>query len=145
MSDARTMTRLAWWMRIVGAFYLVLGAGFFPPVNQARLSFMIPGFDATPESIAYKAFIDWTLVFGLDLLVIGAVLLYAAREPLRNRILVWLVVWLEGVRGVLDDLYYISRGYASAPFYIGFIAVHLVIISTGVLLVRRASSAAAAS
>lgn len=58
MKSTGSVTRLAWWMRIVGAFYLVLGVGFFPPINQARLPFMIGGFDAAPESIAYKAFID---------------------------------------------------------------------------------------
>jgi hypothetical protein len=31
------MNRLKWWMRVVGIFYLVLGIGFVPFINEARL------------------------------------------------------------------------------------------------------------
>ncbi|HEX8600850.1 MAG TPA: BphX family protein [Chloroflexia bacterium] len=131
------MVRLKWWMRIVGVFYVILGIGFIPPLNELRIRSLVP-ITAGPETIEYKALIDWTFVFGLDLLVIGAMLLYGARHPLRNIILVQTVVLLELIRGVLDDIYYISRGYASAPIYVGFIVVHLVIIVTGVLFWRQA-------
>ena len=133
------MNRLKWWLRIVGAFYLLLGIGFFPLINEARLPFMLP-IDAPASSIAYKALIDWMFTFGLDLLVVGGFLIYASRNPARHFNLVWLVVLLEAVRGVLDDIYYISRGYASAPFYIGFIVVHLIIITTGIAFVRHAQA-----
>ena len=35
------MKRLQWWFRIVGLFYLLLGIGFFPPLNEARLPLML--------------------------------------------------------------------------------------------------------
>jgi hypothetical protein len=31
------MNRLKWWMGVVRAFYLLLGVGFIPFINQARL------------------------------------------------------------------------------------------------------------
>jgi len=137
------MNKLKWWFRIVGAFYLLLGIGFFPPINEARLPFMLP-MDAGPDTIAYKALIDWMLTFGLDLLVTGAFLLYASRNPLKHLNLVWLLIWLEAIRGIVDDIYYISRGYASVPFYIGFIVVHLIIIATGIAVVRQTQAKTAA-
>ncbi len=130
------MTRLKWWMRLVGLFYIILGVGFIPPLNELRLPLLLP-ITAGPQTIEYKALIDWMFVFGLDLLVIGAMLVYGSRNPLKNIILVQTVLLLELIRGVLDDIYYISRGYASVPFYIGFIVVHLVIIVTGVLFWRQ--------
>lgn len=131
------MVRLKWWMRIVGVFYIILGIGFIPPLNELRIRSLVP-ITAGPETIEYKALIDWTFVFGLDLLVIGAMLVYGSRHPLRNIILAQTVVLLELIRGVLDDIYYISRGYVFVPFYIGFIVVHLIIIVTGVLFWRQA-------
>ncbi|RMH01650.1 MAG: hypothetical protein D6706_01585 [Chloroflexi bacterium] len=133
------MNKLVWWFRIVGAFYFLLGVGFFPPINEARLPFILP-MDAPETSIAYKAVIDWTFTFGLDLLVTGAFLLYASRNPLKHLNLVWLIIWLEAIRGIADDIYHISRGYTSVPFYIGFIVVHFIIIATGFTLVRQAQA-----
>ncbi len=124
-------------MRIVGILYVVLGIMFVPFLNELRIRSLVP-ITAGPDTIEYKALIDWTFVFGLDLLVIGAMLVYASRQPLKNVILAQTVVLLELIRGVLDDLYYISRGYAWVPFYIGFIVLHLVIIVTGVLFWRQA-------
>jgi|GEM_PF-307998 len=131
------MAKLKWWMRVVGVLYLILGIGFIPPLNELRMRSFVP-ITAGPETIEYKALIDWTFVFGLDLMVIGAMLIYASGKPLRNIILVQTVIALEFVRGVLDDIYYIFRGYASVPFYIGFIVVHLIIIVTGIMFWRQA-------
>ena len=136
------MNRLKWWMRVVGVFYLILGIGFVPFINEARLPLMLPTFSAQPNSVEYKALIDWTFVFGLDLLVIGAVLIYASRDPLKNVILSQTVILLELVRGVLDDIYYSSRGYVSVGFYVGFIITHLIIIVTGIVIIRQASAEA---
>lgn len=78
-------------------------------------------------------------MFGLDMFVIGVFLLYASRDSLKNIPLVWLIVALEIVRGILDDIYMIVQGYA-APFYIGFIILHLIIVVTGVVFVRQAQA-----
>jgi len=79
-------------------------------------------------------------MFGLDMIVVGGFLLYASRDPLKHLWLVWLIVALEIVRGILDDLYMIAVGY-SAPFMVGFIVLHLIIIATGVSFARQAQRA----
>ena len=131
------MKGLTWWFRIVGAFYVLMGIGFFPPINEGRLPLML-SLDVPTTSVIYRALIDWMFTFGLDLLVTGGFMLYASRNPARHLNLVWLLVWLEAIRGIVDDLYLISRGIYSTPFYIGFIVVHLIIIGTGIALARQA-------
>lgn len=132
------MNKLKWWFRLVGAFYVLLGIGFIPALNAARLPFMLPNFDAPLGGVAYRALLDFSFMFGLDLLVIGLFLIYAASRPLQHKSLVWLIIALESVRGILDDIYMIVSGYA-APFHVGFIVVHLIIITTGVAFVREAA------
>lgn len=131
------MTKLKWWFRMVGALYLLLGVGFIPALNAARLPMMFPGVETS--GIAYHSLLDFSFMFGLDLLVTGAFLLWASRDPFKNISVVWLVIALEIVRGILDDLYMISQGYA-APFYIGFIVLHLIIIVTGIQFARGAQA-----
>jgi hypothetical protein len=130
------VNKLKWWFRIVGLIYVLLGIGFIPALNAARLPMMLPGFDAPVGGVAYRGLLDFTLMFGLDLLVIGVFLLYASRQPARHTWLVWLIIALELVRGIFDDIYMIAQGY-SAPFYVAFIVLHLVIIVTGIAFVRR--------
>ena len=43
------------------------------------------------------------------------------------------------MRGILDDLYMISRGY-NAAFMVGFIVLHLLIIVPGIAFVRQAKA-----
>lgn len=131
------MRSLKWWFRIVGAIYVLLGLGFLPALNAARLPQLLPGFDAPTGGVAFRALLDYTLMFGLDLFVIGAFLLGATRAPQRYVPVVWLVIALEVVRGILDDLYMLARGY-SAPLYVGFIVLHVIIIVTGIVSVRQA-------
>jgi hypothetical protein len=127
------MNKLKWWFRIVGAIYLLLGIGFVPALNAARLPMMLLGVETS--GVTYHGLLDFSFMFGLDLIVTGVFMLWASRDPLNNLSIVWLVVALEIVRGILDDLYMISQGYA-APFYIGFIVLHLTIIITGVRFAR---------
>ncbi|GMV33686.1 hypothetical protein FBQ83_11365 [Chloroflexi bacterium CFX5] len=129
------MNKLKWWFRIVGALYILLGVGFAPALNAARLPMILPGVETS--GVTYHGLLDFSFMFGLDLLVTGAFMLWASRDPLKNVSIVWLVVALEIVRGILDDLYMILQGYA-APFYIGFIVLHLVIIVTGIQYARQA-------
>ena len=131
------MRSLTWWFRMVGAIYMLLGLGFLPALNAARLPQLLPGFDAPIDGVAFRALLDYTLMFGLDLFVIGAFLLGAARAPQRYVPVVWLVLALELVRGIFDDVYMLARGYA-APIYFGFIVLHVIIIITGIVSVRQA-------
>ncbi len=112
-------------------------AGFVPALNASRVPMMLPGVETS--GVTYHGLLDFSFMFGLDLIVTGAFMLWASRDPLKNLSIVWLVVALEIVRGILDDLYMISKGYA-APFYIGFIVLHLTVIATGILSLRQAQA-----
>lgn len=133
------MNRLKWWFRIVGGLYVLLGAGFIPAINAQRLPVMLPNFDAPIGGVAYHGLLDFSLMFGLDLLVIGGFLVWASKSPQKYTNLVWMIVWLELIRGIFDDIYMIASGY-SPGFYIGFIIVHLLIIGTGILFVRQSQA-----
>ncbi len=74
------------WFRLFGALYILLGIGFIPAINASRLP------------------LDFTLMCGHDLLVTGAYMLYASRDPGVHLSIVWLVVALEVVHGILDDV-----------------------------------------
>ncbi len=134
------MNRLVLWMRVVGVFYLAMGLFNTPPVIEARLSAQYPNLGVPVDSIAARALIDTWFMFGLEVLVIGAALLYFSRDPIRHISLVWTVIGLELVRGIVDDLYLIARGYDSM-IYPGWIIIHAFIIVTGLLAIRRARAA----
>lgn len=137
-------TWLGRWMVGVAAIYFLLFVNLASLVIvPTRLTQFSPAFDAPVTSVAAKATIDALLMFGLELAVIAAVLLWAARNPLRHVVLVWLVIGLELVRGILDDLYLILfRDYFVEEIYYGFIVLHLLIIVTGFLAYRQATTRA---
>lgn len=137
--EGATMRR---WMVAVGTFFLVLGIGLLPWVNDARigligLEVVYTGGDLTVDDTAYRYLLDWTGVFGTTLLVLGAMLLVVARRPVQNRMFAHLVIWHELVAGVLSDAWFISRDYIPNEFYYGFIVAHLIVIATGIRALRR--------
>ncbi len=123
------------WMRIVGGFYLVMGAFNTPPVIQARFGAQYAELGLAVDSPAAQALVDVWFMFGLEVAVIGAALLYFSSDPARHLALVWTVLGLELVRGVVDDLYLIARGY-DPRIYGLWVLIHLVIIVTGVAAIR---------
>lgn len=131
------MKKLTWWFRVVGALYFLMGAGFIPALNAARMPYMISGVETS--GVTFRGLLDLSFMFGLDLMVTGAFMMYASREPLKNLSIVWLVIALEIVRGILDDFYMLSQGY-SVPVYIGFIVFHIVVIATGFRFARQAQA-----
>lgn len=135
------MRGLRWWMRIVGVFYLLLAIRLLPVINAGQFAAGLRNFTASPNSTEFKAIVDWMFTFGLDLGVVGALLLIAARDPLKNLILVQLVIAQEALRGVVADLWFISRGWVVTSFYVGFIIVHLLIIGTGLAVYPRRAAA----
>lgn len=91
----------------------------------------------TVESAPAQALVDVWSLFGLEVAVIAAVLLWSPRDPLRHIALVRVVIGLEVVRRTADDLYLIIRGN-DAIIYTAWIVLHLVIAIPGVVLARRA-------
>ena len=132
------MKKLQWWFRIVGIFYLLLTAvnlyAIFINTQFLKLDIPFP-----VDDTGFRITLDFWLTFVLDLLVIGAFLLWASRNPLKYFNLAWLVLWLEVIRGVADDFYLVARGY-SASFYTGFTVIHIIVIVTGFIFIRQASA-----
>lgn len=84
-----------------------------------------------------RTFTDAWMVFIFELGSIGAMLLYASRNPASSRILVLTVVLAEVFRGILADCIWIARGYEATSYFV-FIAIHLIIITTGLLFTQQA-------
>jgi len=136
------MRLLSWWFRIVGLVNLAFGVLWLPFFSALRLEQSVPGWDAPIGGAAYRGFLDYTLLFGLDLLVLGAFLIVASFRPQRFRAVAWLAIVLSLVRGILDDIYMITASYPLGPM-LAFIAVHLTIIVTGLLALRASGREAA--
>ena len=130
------MKLLAWWFRGVGLVYLTLGITFLPFINSGRVDMLVPGFDGTEGGIAWRGFVDYLFMFGLEEIVLGAFLIAASFRPRWWQPLVWLLVAFSLVRGIGHDLYMISAGY-SVVTNLAFVALHLTIIGTGLGLLRR--------
>jgi hypothetical protein len=134
------VTKLAWWMRIVGAFYVLQAV----VIIVARAPIRTFGPEGTLEQadagdpIAGFVVDTWT-TFGVEVGVIGVALLIAARSPERARILAWTVIAIEAVRGIGTDVVQIARGIEVAG-YLAWIPIHTVVIVTGVLVLRDAAT-----
>lgn len=88
------------------------------------------------NDVVIRAFSDAWLVFALGLTALGLMMLYASRTPVHNRVLLLTVIMIEVFSGVVADAIWIARGH-SPLIYIPFIAVHLVIIGTGIAFLRQ--------
>ena len=131
------MTKTKWWLRIVGVFYLilVLSSCWVLFINPHLFGAMFPFAD---DASSIRAFSDAWLIFVLELGVLGAIMLYASREPARNSVLVMTVSILELIRGAGGDLLWMSRGWPTAN-YIPFMIVHLIIAGTGFYFLKQES------
>lgn len=125
------MNRLRTWMRIVGGFYVFLGLINTPPVVAARMGLQYPNLELALDHMAVRAINDLWFVFGTEMAVIGIMLIVGSGEPLRGKILVQTVLLLELIRGILLDVYWISRGYYVNFHYAAWIVIHLIIIVSG--------------
>lgn len=131
------------WLWVVGGLYVLLGVRFLPGINgrqfQQQQHRMLPGWTARPESVEFKALVDWQWTFGLDLVAIGVVAIVAAAvaSPAEYRYVAWVIVAREALGGILPDTWLIIRGYTSRSFYAGFIVVHAAIIASGLWLISN--------
>lgn len=138
------MKKLVWWFRIVGVFYLLLtlmnlyglfggGEALFADTLREPMK---------GDVNAMRAFMDAWMVFVFEFGVLGAMALWAARQPALSRILAWTIIWAELFRGIVADAIWIAWGYDPVGYSI-FIVIHLVIIATGVWALRSADSSRA--
>jgi len=132
------MIKTKWWLRVVGVFYLLLTVGSLWAlfINPHVFGTMFP---FAADSLSIRAFSDAWLIFVLEMAVLGGLMLYAAREPARNGILVLTVAILEFFRGAGGDLLWMMRGWPTAN-YIPFMIVHLIIAVTGIYFLRQESA-----
>jgi hypothetical protein len=132
------MTKTTLWLRLVSGFYLLLA------LTSLRVLFVDPQmFGAmnpfAADASALRAFADAWLIFVLEMGVLGAIMLYYARDSAHNRILVLTVSMLELIRGAGGDLLWMSRGWPTTN-YIPFMIVHLIIAGTGLFFLRQEST-----
>jgi hypothetical protein len=130
-------------MRIIGGFYIFLGLINTPPIVAARMDLQYPTLNMALDHVAVKAINDLWFVFGTEMAVIGLMLIAGSAAPLRSKILVRTVLLLELIRGILLDVYWISRGYYVNFHYVAWIVIHLVIIVSGWRALQRAEYTAA--
>ncbi len=124
------MAKARWWMRIVGGFYVLLASFNLVVLLGGDLSMLTDTLPYPASSDTIAAFADAWLVFVLEFLALGIVLLAASRRPDHNRILFPLIILAEVLRGIAADAIWIARGY-SVTSYGAFIVLHLVIVLTG--------------
>jgi len=131
------MTKTKWWLRVVGVFYLLLAFGsLWLFINPQIFVAMFP---YSNDTLSIRAFSDAWLIFALEMGVLGGIMLFAAREPAPNRILVLTIAILEIVRGAGGDFLWMTRGWSTAH-YIPFMIVHLIIAFTGIYFLRQESA-----
>lgn len=131
------MNKTKWWLQIVGGCYLLLGGTslWVLFVNPQTFGEMFP-FASDNNSI--RAFSDAWLIFVLEMLGLGGIMLYAAQKPVQNKVLVITVAILELIRGAGGDLLWMSRGWPTEN-YIPFMILHIVIALTGLMFVQQES------
>lgn len=132
------MRFFARWLRIVGAVNIGLGAIWLPFLDAARLGASHPAWRVPVDGTAYESLVGHLMMFGLDLIALGVILLFASSRPAESLVVAWLAIALSIVRGVVNGIHLIMMGY-SLPAMLALIALHLVIIATGLLALRTAS------
>lgn len=134
------MTKTKWWLRGVGGFYLLLALTslWVLLLNPQLFGEMFP---FANESLSIRAFSDAWLIFVLEMIGLGGMMLYASGAPTHHRSLVITVAVLELLRGAGGDLLWMSRGWPTAN-YIPFMLVHIIITVTGLWLLRQESAKA---
>lgn len=130
------MKKLVWWLRIVGVFYLLQ----FVVMVFAKAPIVATGPAGTLDLAAAgdplaRFVVDTWVTFGLEVGAIGAGLLLASRTPGQARPLVWTIIAIELLRGIVADVYMISRGLDPSVLGVWFV-LHSVVIVTGLLVLR---------
>src|SRR6266545_7060236 len=106
------MTRLRWWLRIVGALYVVdfvMKTFVKAPIRSVGRADVLDL--AAAGDPAARLAVDTWVGFGLETGAVGLVLLIASRTPEIARPLVWVVIAIELLRGLAFDSYMLARGY----------------------------------
>jgi hypothetical protein len=133
------MTAAKRWMQVVGAFYVLIGV-----LCVLRVPIRAEGPEGVTEQINAGAdianfLVDTWVTYGVEIVIIGVTLLFASRMTADGRILVWLVLGIEAIRGIGIDIYKLARGYDVTQELV-WIVIHSIIITTGIGVLRRLNS-----
>jgi hypothetical protein len=142
VTTTRATPPLTRWMRIVGIFYLanfVAMAIVHAPIRTFGPDGALDAADAGNE-IAEFLVDTWT-IFGIEVGAIGVALLVAAARPRYSWGVAATVLGIEATRGVLTDVVFIARGIDPVGGYLVWIAIHSIVIVTGLAAMRRSSTA----
>ena len=127
-----------WWMRVVGAFYLMEGIGLTLMASLAPNEFAEMWATAAPGSLDDIA-VRGTLIAGLPgvltWVLFGSTLWFLSRVPERSRLLIVLVVAWELFIWLPLDLLGLLNGF-SGERALGLIAFHLVVGVSGIFALR---------
>ena len=136
-----TTVPLTRWMRIVGAFYLAQFVAMVIARAPIRTFGPDGALDAADNGDPIAEFLvdTWT-TFGIEVGAIGLALLLAAARPRYAWGVAATVLAIELTRGILNDIIFIARGIEVAG-YLVWIAIHSVVISTGLVAMRRSLTA----
>jgi hypothetical protein len=130
------MSRLKWWLRILGGFLLFLALLNLPPIRANAFVNAFPDPVGEQAAPTFGLLIDTEVIFRLELGMIGLMLIVASRTPGQALKLVYPIIVLEVVRGILADIDMIRREY-SAGFYIAFVSIHLLILVAGLAFLKH--------
>ena len=130
------MTKLKLWLRVVGVFYLlqfVMNVFVLAPIRAMGPKGALD--QAAAGDPLARFLVDTWVIFGLEVGAIGVGLLLAARQVEQSKVLVWTIIAIELARGIIADIYMISRGNDLTVSAI-WIFIHSVVIITGLLVLR---------
>jgi hypothetical protein len=134
------VTRLKWWLRIVGALYLLEGVGLSLAAVFSRDSFAATWASAQEGSLDEVA-VRGVLLAGLPgvltWVLLGIFMLIYSRVPTSARSLVAIVAAWELLVWLPVDLTSLFNGFA-VPRVVTLIVIHVVIGGTGLLMFRQA-------
>jgi CHASE2 domain-containing sensor protein len=130
------------WMIIVGLFYLSSVVQLWPSLFGPMLPSMYPGVELHQAEPIFRLLTDAWLAVGVLLSAVGLVFLWGAREPAKNLILVPIAISCEVFVGCWD-IYSITMSY-QLPIVAAFtMAIHVIIIVTGIMAWKAAHATSA--
>ena len=130
------MTKLKWWFRIVGGFYLLIGGPtvYFALFNPQALA---ATYGAITDELAVGVIADTNLIVGLGIAVLGVMMFIAAREPGRARFFVLAIVVLELFQWVPYNVVAFLHRTLFSSVEISFLVLHLIFGITGIVFLRQ--------
>ncbi len=133
----RRPSALAWWLRVVGAFYVLqfVANALLAPIRTVGPVGVLE--QASTGNGTARFLVDTWITLGLEIGAIGVALLVASWKPEQARALVWTTLGIEVARGIINDVYMLARGYDPTVF-VTWIIIHSVVIVTGLILLRSA-------